>query len=191
MLKSDFDPDITRCVILTLLVWIDGIPVPLLVPTHHSTSVQRAQAVIGWPNFLEDLLSEKWAPLQTQYFQASNSRKGGHTMIQKLLPTLWDTVHAMWKDFLETLHNENNSAQSAEIKLLNTNIRQEFYRGLGLMAWGWNRYFIGEIRKYQNISLQDGRFDMKLLYVSKNNTMGDNYCIYRVNFYAHGCFRCK
>ena len=92
-----------------------------------------AQADIGWTGFLEGLLSNKWAPLQEQYFRYLNLRRSGLRWAIELSKQLWKLVFSMWDHRNSLLFNTNKIDDLSGIQKVKIAVEQERNLGLGTL----------------------------------------------------------
>ena len=120
------------------------------VPTidWYPTELQDAiieQRQIGWKNFLEGLISERWTQYMQQYLNDQHSKYSANLWTARLIKYNLEGLNAIWTKRNNQLHNTDRIRELEGIDLLKTSIETEWNIGLGqLAASEFLQYFRGE-----------------------------------------------
>jgi hypothetical protein len=95
-----------------------------------------AQDHIGWINFTEGKISRRWRQLQSDYYQATHSRRTPDQWTAGLVNTLLSMVHSQWTHRCNILHaRDAQGLRLQDARALDTAINHQFDTGLeGLRA---------------------------------------------------------
>jgi hypothetical protein len=85
------------------------------------------QSELGWRNLLEGIPSQQWQETQRVYFSRIGSARSPKRWTIAMIKKMWDVAWNMWEHRNGILHDKE---QSIILQHLNTNIREEFKKGM-------------------------------------------------------------
>ena len=125
---------------------------------HYPPPLKNAilhQRKLGWKNFLEGVISNKWNKVMHNYYSQKNSKRKSHTWAGKLVSYSIKFTFHLWEYRNKQLHNTARIHDMEGLPQLQQSIRNELVIGLGLLpASEYSSYFTTTTEALYNKSLE-------------------------------------
>ena len=113
--------------------------------THYPPPLNSAithQRKLGWKNFLEGIISNKWNKVMHNYYAQKNSRRKSSTWAGKLITYSIKFIFHLWEYRNKQLHDTARIHDMEGLPRLQQSIKSELLIGLGLLpASEYSSYF--------------------------------------------------
>jgi hypothetical protein len=164
MQQVDTDPVIRHHLISLLSIlrtnqYCRPYPYPCILTKRQHYDTFKHQETIGWEQFSQGLLSQKWASLQQDYYNSIHSRRNGLTWASQLISQLWELNLQIWLYRNDKLHSNSLLLQQLNGQsYLDHAITQEFCHGKGNLPMTFSPFFL----KYTQQTLLDLPIETKI-----------------------------
>jgi hypothetical protein len=122
---------------------IRPLPYPCILTKRTYYDTFKAQEAIGWKQFTQGLISDKWSTLQQSYYSSiQDSHRTGIAWASQLIIQLWDINLHIWLYRNNRLHENNTLLQQLHGQsYLDAAIEKEFCRGKGNLPTPFSPFF--------------------------------------------------
>jgi hypothetical protein len=125
--ENSTHPEVSMAIIEYLDSWRYDRPPNLRTVQGWIEPAIAHQSELGWRNLLEGIPSQQWQEIQRVYFSRIGSARSPKRWTIALIQKMWDIAWNMWEHRNGILHDKE---QSIILQHLNTNIREEFKKGM-------------------------------------------------------------
>ena len=132
--KIQTSPEINISLCSTLRYWRSKKDSDHYVNPEWGDNIKRVfehQALLGWNNMLEGILSTGWADLQQRHYDSISSRKQGQKWAGSLSIQLWKIVYGMWEHRNAALFKSEKISEFCGSKELRKACLEELEMGIG------------------------------------------------------------
>ena len=115
------DPEISKCILRSLA---PREPTSFTTHAGHSLLLQMAadeQDSIGWMNFVEGRLSQKWKNAQAAYYLSIDTNRSARLWAEGLVQQLLSGVHKMWIARNAVVHERDEEGRYVKEKIATEN----------------------------------------------------------------------
>jgi hypothetical protein len=128
MQDNEAEPHMMQIICSSLRSWRKGerLPYPTAEIPVIVMEAMIEQDNIGWFNFINGFISNKWRVIQTAHFKELGSMKSAILWISRFQKRIWMIPWLLWQHRNEFLHNDGSTLHFQETAAINRAIRKEY-----------------------------------------------------------------